>query len=419
LRPQEAERELAALKVFKEIRGPFLLALQSFHVTDRRLLIVLALADGSLGQRLRQCRDNGLPGIPHDELLLYLREAAEALDFLHARRVLHRDVKPDNLLVLGGHVLVADYGLGRLLEKTTGQSASSVGTPLYMAPEVWQGKVSYASDQYALAVAYAELLTGHYPFPGDNLPAIMYAHLEKEPELHVPEAEAEVLRRALARDPKDRYPSCTAFAAALTAATRTAGTRSPHQPAASRATSRRSPESAAEPMTDAFVPPLAGKTAKPTPTEPLPLPRTPQPLPPSQELEWVRNLRLVKRLLQLLSWHGNVPTLIGLEVLVCFGLVCVVLAIVGNTIAPINTIGSWFVFAGSLACVLGLSFWLERVFWRKIRAKAAQKLAFGIEELAADFPQEVQSWGGSAVLRDKDIVRELLRQLTPGVNKAR
>src|SRR5262249_13603554 len=186
LRPEEAERELTALRVVKGLRHPYLLSLQAFHALEDRLIAVLELADASLRQRLRACRDAGLPGVPPGELLLHVREAAEALDFLHARQVLHRDVKPDNLLLLAGHVKVADFGLAKLLEATTLHTASRVGTPLYMAPEVWDNRVGLRTDQYALAATYAELRTGRYPFHGDGPAALMCAHLSKEPVLDVP-----------------------------------------------------------------------------------------------------------------------------------------------------------------------------------------------------------------------------------------
>src|SRR5262249_44158273 len=149
-------------------------------------------------------------------LLRYFREAAEALDHLHEEQVQHRDIKPDNLLLLGQHIKVADFGLAKLLEKSSLQSASHAGTPVYMAPEVWNSKLSVHSDQYSLAIMYAELRTGRLPFAYESLPSLMKAHLLAVPDLTpLGPHEQRVLVQALAKDPSQRYPSCSAFVKAL------------------------------------------------------------------------------------------------------------------------------------------------------------------------------------------------------------
>jgi formylglycine-generating enzyme required for sulfatase activity len=215
----EAQRELDALQLMKRLRHQNLLAVQAFFPLTDRLIIILELADGSLRGRLEQCQDKGLPGVPPTELLRYFREAAEALDYLHEQNVQHRDVKPDNLLLLGQHVKVADFGLAKLLEQTQLQTASHAGTPAYMAPEVWDSKLSVHSDQYSLAVTYAQLRTGRFPFSASSLAALMKAHLMEAPELGpLGSREQEVLRRALAKEADGRYPSCTAFVKALVTA---------------------------------------------------------------------------------------------------------------------------------------------------------------------------------------------------------
>jgi len=212
----EPETELKALHLIKGLRHQNLLSLQAFFPLPDRLVIVLELADGCLRRRMIQCRGEGLDGIPPAELLVYMREAAEALDFLHGRQLLHRDIKPDNLLLLGNHVKVADYGLARVMDKSSLQTATTVGTPSYMAPEVFQGKVSQHSDQYSLAITYAELRLGRPPLLAENLGQMMYQHLFAEPDLGpLPGAERQVLLRALSKDPTERFPSCSAMVQAL------------------------------------------------------------------------------------------------------------------------------------------------------------------------------------------------------------
>jgi formylglycine-generating enzyme required for sulfatase activity len=184
---------------------------------DGVLVVAMALADRALSDRLREAQRQGLPGIPRAELLEYLREAAKGIDHLNSLGVQHRDVKPQNLLLVGGSVKVADFGLAKLLG---GQPASNSGsmTPAYAAPEYLRGQVSPSCDQYALAVTYCELRGGRLPFAGDQA-QVLTGHLMNPPDLTMlPAAERPSVARALAKRPEDRWPSCRAFAEAVAAA---------------------------------------------------------------------------------------------------------------------------------------------------------------------------------------------------------
>jgi serine/threonine protein kinase len=173
------------------------------------------LADGSLRARLQECLRQGQPGVPAAELLGYLGEAAAALDYLHGQRLLHRDVKPENLLLVRGRAQVTDAGLARLQGAPRLSTSSGAGTPLYMAPEVFRGRAGPAGDQYSLALTYAELRLGRRVLRGVTLMELMREHRDGTPDLApLPEAEQQVLRQALAKEPGQRYPSCAAFAAA-------------------------------------------------------------------------------------------------------------------------------------------------------------------------------------------------------------
>ncbi|MFN4259029.1 MAG: protein kinase domain-containing protein [Gemmataceae bacterium] len=212
----EAQRELQALELIRNLRHPFLLQTHSFYPEENRLFIVMELADGSLRDRLKECLQQGQGGIPAEELVAIFREAAAALDFLHKKNVQHRDIKPDNILLLEGHAKVADFGLARLQESRPLVTATSSGTPAYMAPEVWRGKISPHSDQYSLAMSYMELRLNRRPFPSRDLLSVMQDHLEHFPDMEgLEQEEQEVLIRALAKDPAERYPNCQAFIQAL------------------------------------------------------------------------------------------------------------------------------------------------------------------------------------------------------------
>lgn len=212
-----ASQELKALERIKGVRHPFLLSLERFDLIGGRLVILTELADMSLEQRLRQCRSEGLPGIPRDELLRYMADAAEALDFLSQRHsLLHLDIKPENLLVLGDHIKVADFGLVKELASRTQNSMISGMTPTYASPEMFDDDPSAASDQYSLAIVYQEMLVGALPFPGRTAAQLAKQHTQSEPQLlALPADDREIVGRALAKSPAERFPSCKAFVNAL------------------------------------------------------------------------------------------------------------------------------------------------------------------------------------------------------------
>lgn len=210
-----AQRELESLDLVKRLRHPFLLQTQAFWSLEDRLMIVMELADGSLQDRLKACTRAGQSGIPAEELLVYMRETCEALDFLHSKQVLHRDIKPDNLLLLEHHVKVADFGLARLMQAHQARQTIR-GTPAFMPPESWVGNATEQSDQYSLAGSYVELRLNRHLFPGDDLAGIRFQHLERAPDLDpLSQPEQQVLLKALAKEPGDRYATCMAFWEAL------------------------------------------------------------------------------------------------------------------------------------------------------------------------------------------------------------
>ena len=206
---ERASRELKALNRIKAVRHPFLLSLERIEVIDGQLVIVTELADASLMNRFEQCVAAGFSGIPRNELLVYLSDAADALDYMQqASSLQHLDIKPENLLILSGRVKVADFGLVKGIQDVT---VSMVGglTPVYAAPEVFAGHPSLHSDQYSLAIVYQEMLTGVLPFSGRDHAQLATQHQRSSPRLApLPPDDQSVIARALAKIPEDRFASC-------------------------------------------------------------------------------------------------------------------------------------------------------------------------------------------------------------------
>lgn len=218
LNDDKATRELKALNRIKQIRHPFLLSLERIEIVDGQLIIVTELADLSLRDRFHACQTASMASIERNELLGYLRDAADALDFLSANALQHLDVKPENLLLVGGRVKVADFGL---VSEIKDHTCSMMGgmTPVYASPETFDGRPHANSDQYSLAIVYQEMLTGAVPFPGNTAAQLASQHLYSRPRLEaLPESDRPIIAKALEKKPSDRFPNSRALIDALLAA---------------------------------------------------------------------------------------------------------------------------------------------------------------------------------------------------------
>ncbi len=209
---KRAQTELKSLDRVKSLRHPFLLSLERIEVAEGQLVVISELADASLADLFNDYTAKGEPGIPRDEMLRYMSNAAEALDYLSVEKSLqHLDVKPENLLMVSGHVKVADFGLMKDLQVAS-QSMMQGMTPAYAAPEMFDGKPTASSDQYSLAIMYCEMVSGVRPFPGTTPAQLAAQHIHGKPNLRpVPKGDQAAVARALSKDPSVRYPSCLAF----------------------------------------------------------------------------------------------------------------------------------------------------------------------------------------------------------------
>jgi serine/threonine protein kinase len=236
-----AERFKREARAVNQIDHPNVIDVFSFGRTgDGRLYLVMDLVEG---RSLRKAITAG--PLPLPVALDVLGQIADALDAAHAKGVVHRDLKPDNVMVSGGpdsgiyKVFVLDFGLAKLLTpdgvdpKTSMLTGQGVwlGTPGYMAPEQWSADgAGPASDRYALGVMAFELLAGTLPFEAKSLPQMMEQHFRaKVPALStrgaiaLPSAFDPIVARAMAKDPDARYASAREMVEALRAAAGTKG----------------------------------------------------------------------------------------------------------------------------------------------------------------------------------------------------
>jgi serine/threonine-protein kinase len=194
---------------------------------DGLVYFVMAYVDGeSVAQRLKR-RGKLAP----EEVRRIMTETADALSAAHALGIIHRDVKPDNVLLEGsrGRVVVTDFGIAKALSSTTGPSTAltatgvAIGTPHFMSPEQAAGdrEVDGRSDLYSLGVVSFQMLTGELPFNAPTVPGILLKHItESAPDLRgkrpdCPEDLAACVMRCLEKDPEDRWPTAEALRRAL------------------------------------------------------------------------------------------------------------------------------------------------------------------------------------------------------------
>lgn len=218
-----AERFLHEIETTANLRHPHILPLYDSGEADGFLYYVMPLVEGeSLRDRLTRERQ-----LPLDDALRIAHEVADALSYAHQRGVVHRDVKPENILLESGHAVVADFGIAKALDaagnESLTQSGVSLGTPQYMSPEQAAGErdLDGRSDLYALACVLYEMLGGQPPFTGPTVESVIHQHLTvAAPPITnlrptTPPSVAAALQRALAKTPADRFNPVAEFADAL------------------------------------------------------------------------------------------------------------------------------------------------------------------------------------------------------------
>lgn len=221
-RSAQRQRFLREAQTATRLRHPHILPVYDYGESNGQLYLVMKLVEGgTLADRIAQ------GPLPPSEIAAILTQIAGALDYAHARGVIHRDIKPQNILFdTGGDAYLSDFGVAQLDPRVGAEgTAIFVGTAAYASPEQCRGEeLTSSSDLYALGVLTFEMLTGVLPFRGATVLAIMHQHLHEPPpdpcplRPELPPAAGEVIRKALAKRPSARYRSAASFSGALTRA---------------------------------------------------------------------------------------------------------------------------------------------------------------------------------------------------------
>lgn len=202
-----------------------------FGEEEKRYFLVMEFIEGQTLKDYLQTEFKSGRQIPLTLAISIISQVAAALDYAHSHNIIHRDVKPDNILISDkGRAVLNDFGIARITDRGEGmtQTGMAMGTPAYMSPEQIQGnkeQLGPPTDIYSLGIITYELLTGHTPFTADTPFAVMLKHLNDPIPLPrqlnpvLPEALERVLLKVLAKDPADRYQTAGAFVQALHQAT--------------------------------------------------------------------------------------------------------------------------------------------------------------------------------------------------------
>jgi serine/threonine protein kinase len=206
-----------ALARLQTIQHPAILSPQAVHILPGRLILLTDHFRETLRSRAHQCKARKQPGIPRSELVDYLRAAAEILDYLYQQHnVQHLNLNPRNLVLERGWLQIDEFGYAQLLWAPAGQAFAERNVR-YTAPELFSQSASRHCDQYSLALAYVELLTGMNPFLNERRGLRGEGQLAFNPSAleRLSDVDREVIRRALNADPNKRFSNCTEMLLAL------------------------------------------------------------------------------------------------------------------------------------------------------------------------------------------------------------
>ena len=291
----DAERVRMHDRLFREAQSagilshPGIVTIYDVAEEDGLAYIFMELVNGPPLEKMLRAEQT-----PDKETLLSVfRQTAAALDYAHKKGIVHRDIKPANIMIHeDGTAKITDFGVAKIVSQQMTQAGMIMGTPSYMSPEQVQGGViSGRTDQFSLAVIAYEVLTGEKPFTAEYLPTLMYKIVREDfepPQRLNPTLSGDieaVMRRALAKNPANRYETCAEFVAALSAACNASGGWMPLPRGASQdlptgGTRRGMTVSDAETLAETIAHPVSLPAAVPV-VEPVAAPTPPEPVAPA------------------------------------------------------------------------------------------------------------------------------------------
>lgn len=220
------ERFQLEARLVARLAHPNIVTVHDASEAEGHLYIVMQLVDGgTLKQRLDQLQTQGQPMQPSEVIAVFV-PLADALAYAHEQGIIHRDIKPVNVLMdRSRRPILSDFGIAKVLASTRDnltRPGAGVGTPEYMSPEQCQGgQIDGRADIYALGVLLFEAMTGRPPFQGDNYPALAHSHIYEPPprpskfNTAISPSFESVILRALMKHPQQRYQSTREMALAL------------------------------------------------------------------------------------------------------------------------------------------------------------------------------------------------------------
>lgn len=214
------------------LEHPHIVPIHDYGTTEDGIsyVVMRLLTGGSLSQRLDEATTGKRPLPSFQEIANLLKQLGSALDYAHERGVIHRDIKPNNVMFdESGSAYLVDFGIAKLVAEASSKTSATltgtgamVGTPAYMAPEQWLGQeLTPAADQYGLGIMVYSMIVGRLPFEAPTLYALINQHLHDAPtppqqwRTDVPDRVTVVISRALAKSPEARFPTVMTFAEAF------------------------------------------------------------------------------------------------------------------------------------------------------------------------------------------------------------